>query len=362
MKKAMVGLALMVVAFAVAGQASARHASGGVSVSAGPPPLRTPVVAHADALAFFPRAVTIHAGDTVTWRLYGFHTVTFPGSHRPYPFIVPAGLQPTTNDLAGAPFWWSGKLPVLAVSPLSLLSQGGGTISSPSQVRNSGLIRILAAKPGTQPAPFSLTFAKAGVYHYECSVHPGMRGVVVVLPSTKRAPSATVVAAAAQRAVAHAIADQRQLAQTKPSQPLRVLAGAGDAKTGAEVTAFFPSQLSVQVGDTVRFVNHDQVDIHTITFGPEPFTSAIEKDFAAPHGKAVLFDPLGALPSDPPGGPVQYDGSNHGNGYLNSGILQPQGAPAAAGPKTFDVTFTKAGIYHFECVVHANMDGTIVVR
>jgi plastocyanin len=28
----------------------------------------------------------------------------------------------------------------------------------------------------------------------------------------------------------------------------------------------------------------------------------------------------------------------------------------------FQVTFTKPGTYHYECVVHTNMDGTIVVR
>jgi plastocyanin len=25
------------------------------------------------------------------------------------------------------------------------------------------------------------------------------------------------------------------------------------------------------------------------------------------------------------------------------------------------VTFTKPGTYHFECVIHANMDGTVIV-
>ena len=46
------------------------------------PPLQKPIVPHGDALAFFPRAVTIHAGDTVTWQILGFHTVTFAGAFR----------------------------------------------------------------------------------------------------------------------------------------------------------------------------------------------------------------------------------------------------------------------------------------
>lgn len=337
------------------------NATAGVTVFAGPP-LPKPDVAHADALAFFPRAVTIHVGDTVTWQFAGFHTVTFPGGRRPYPSITPAGTQPAAKDAAGTPFWWVGKLPQLTISPLTVLPQGSASISSPSQVRSSGLVRILAAPPRQPPAPFSLTFTRAGTYHYMCAVHPGMRGVVIVVPASQGAPSAASEAAAAERAVARAIADQRRLARTKPAKPLRVLVGAGDNATGAEITAFFPSRLSVHVGDTVTFANHDQTDIHTVTFGPEAFRASIEKTFASPHGREVLLNPLGGLPSDPPAGPVAYDGRNHGDGYLNSGILQPQGAPRAAGPKSFSVTFTKAGVYHYECVVHAGMDGTIVVR
>lgn len=361
MRKRTVALSAALAALAVAGPAAAARHSTGVTVFAGPP-LRQPVVAHSDALAFFPRAVTIHAGDTVTWQLFGLHTITFPGSHRPYPSIVPVGKQPAAKDATATPFWWVGKLPQLTLSPLALAPQGSETISSPSQLRSSGLVRILTAPPGQPPAPFSLTFTQPGTYHYQCAIHPGMHGVVIVLPDSKGVPSVATEAAAAQKRLQAAIADQRRLSHTKPSKPLRVLVGAGDNATGAEITAFFPSRMSVHVGDTVTFVNHDQTDIHTVTFGPEKVTAPIEKGFVAPHGRQVLINPLGGLPSDPPAGPVAYNGRNHGNGYLNSGILQPQGAPAAAGPKSFAVTFTKAGVYHYECVVHPNMDGTIVVR
>ena len=122
-------------------------------------------------------------------------------------------------------------------------------------------------------------------------------------------------------------------------------------------------KLVVKAGDTVTFRNGDETDIHTVTFGPAPLRLHIEKDFVAPHGKQLLLSPLGAFPSEPPGsGTVQYDGANHGHGYINSGVLNPRGAPASAGPQTYRVTFTKPGTYHYECVVHQNMDGTIVVH
>jgi plastocyanin len=360
MEKAVVALPAILAALVTAGNAAAARHSDGVTVLAGPPPHTLP--ANADALAFFPRAVTIRSGDTVTWQFAGFHTVTFAGTHRPYPFITTAGKQPAVNDAAGKQFWWAGKLPQLVVSPLSLLPQGSETISSPSQVHSSGLLRIITAPPRQPPASFALRFTQPGVYHYQCAVHPGMRGVVIVVPSSEGAPSAASEAAAAKQKVARAVADAHRLMHTKPSMPLRVLVGAGDNATGAEVTAFFPSRLNVHVGDTVTFVNHDQTDIHTVTFGQEKLRSSIEKGFVLPKGRQVLLNPLGGLPSDPPGAPADYDGHNHANGYLNSGVLQPQGAPATAGPKSFSVTFTKAGVYHYECVVHANMDGTIVVR
>jgi plastocyanin len=359
MKK--IALTAVLAALAVAAPALAGRSSSGPTAFAGPPLRHLPVV-HGDALAFFPRALTIHAGDTVTWQLFGLHTITFAGPHHSYPFIVPMGKQPLTKDADGSAFWWSGKLPVLGISPMALVPQGSSEISSPAQVRSSGLLRVFTAKPGSPPAPYQLTFAKPGVYHYQCAVHPGMRGVVIVLPSGKSGPSAHQEAVATQRAVGRAVADMHSLTSTKPAAPLRVLVGAGHNSTGAELTAFFPSQLSVKVGQTVTFVNHDQTDIHTVTFGPEKLRSGIEKSFAAPRGHGVFLNPLGALPSDPPAGPVAYDGHNHGNGYLNSGILQPQAAPKAAGPKTFRVTFTKPGVYHYECVVHPNMDGTVVVR
>lgn len=338
--------------------------SSAPTVYAGPP-LRTPpagVSKQSDALFFFPRSVTVNVGDTVTWQLYGFHTVTFAGTHHPYPFVAAAGKQPVVKDASGQPFWWSGKAPFLTISPLAILQQGGSTISSPTDVRSSGLQRVLTATPKSPPAPYQLTFTQPGVYHYQCAVHPGMRGVVIVKPSSQGTPSAASEAAAVQAALGRTIGDLRRIKNAKPKGALRVFVGTGTNATGAEVMSFFPAQLSVNVGDTVTFVNHDQTDIHTVTFGPAALRSKIEKTFVGPRGKQLVLNALGALPSDPPGGPVAYDGQNHGNGYLNAGILQPLDAPAQAGPNTFRVTFTKPGTYHYECVIHEHMDGTIVVR
>ncbi len=71
---------------------------GGTALAAPPPG----VTKHADALSFFPRNVTVHVGDTVTWQFFGFHTVTFPGTKRPYPFATPMGKQPRMRTRPGS--------------------------------------------------------------------------------------------------------------------------------------------------------------------------------------------------------------------------------------------------------------------
>ncbi len=361
MKLAVVGL---IAASAWPALAPAAGTPSGVTVFAGPPLQAPPpgVSPQADALFFFPRSVTVHVGQSVTWQILGFHTVTFPGTRRPYPFVAASGKQPVVRDAAGHPFWWSGKVPLLSVSPLAILPQGGDTLSSPSETASSGLLRVLTASPKQPPAPYTLTFSKPGVYHYQCAVHPGMRGVVIVKPWNVGTPAAASEAAAAQTRLQQTIADLKQLQKAKPKTPLTVFVGLGHNATGAEVAAFSPSRLVVSVGDSVKFVNHDQTDIHTVTFGKPKTTGKIEKNFVAQRGSRLALAPLGAYASEPPGAPVSYDGRNHGNGYLNSGLLAPKGSPASAGPKSFTVTFTKAGTYHYECVIHSNMDGTIVVR
>lgn len=341
-------------------------APSGVVVFAGPNLAAPPagLTKQAEPLTFYPKVATVHVGDTVTWQFRGFHTVTFAGPKQPYPFIVPVGgKQPAAKDAAGQAFWWAGAAPILGVSPLSILPQGGATISSPADVRSSGLLRIFQSTPKRPPTPYLLTFSKAGTYRYECAVHSAMRGVVRVLPASSTAPSAAAQTQTGASELQKTISAARRLDKVKPAAKLRVFVGAGDKATGAEIAKFFPGRLSVNVGETVTFANNDQTDVHTVTFGPAKLRSAIEKDFVAPHGKLTLVDPLGGFASEPPGSPTpKYDGTNHGNGYLNTGLLLPKGTPAKAGPQSFRVTFTKAGTYHYECVIHSHMDGTIVVH
>ena len=338
-------------------------------MSAGPL-LKAPppgVTRQADALAFFPRGATISAGQSVTFVIAGFHTVTF-GSPKSFPLVVPFphGKQPLLKDAAGAPMWWAGNAPLLSLNPRSVPQIGGTTISSASQVRSSGLLRVLTAG-NKQPKPYTLTFEKPGLYHFFCIVHPGMEGAIRVLPSTATAPSPDQAATRGQAELTRIIGDVKGIQSTNPTEKLAVWVGSGKLN-GASVTSFFPNRLVVNAGETVKFVSHDPLDIHTVTFGPKAYVGQIEKTFISPK---LTFNPFGVFPSEPPApmlliepppppAPAVYDGANHGNGYLNAGIVYPYAGPQK--PHLVRITFTKPGIYHYECVVHQNMDGTIVVH
>jgi plastocyanin len=336
-----------------------------LTIYAGPNLAKAPVAVskQADALAFFPSQVTIRVGQSLTWRFHGFHTVTFPGASHDPPFIVPqaGSVQPLLNDAAGNPFWWVGQAPRLLIDPSALVGGAGRTISSPLAVRGSGLLRVISATAAHPAAPYTLTFTKAGIYQYLCTVHQGMRGTVRVLAKARPAtPAAVAKHGAAQ--LAAVLRELKSLDTQTPPDTHTVLIGAG-SRSGAEIASFYPSSLTVNTGDTVTFTHNDPTDIHTVTFGAEPYTLAIENSLFQPEGSppTVFANPLFVLSSDPPPvSPVPYDGTNHGNGYINSGILFPQQAPTS--PHQYLVKFTKPGTYRYECVIHPNMDGTITVR
>ncbi len=324
------------------------------TVDVGPP---GKVPAHLDLSAFFPSTLTVHVGDSVRFQINGYHTVSYlpPGMTRPPLALPDPGSQAgDLRDAAGAPFWFD-SAPRLEVNPAVALPAGAGVLD-PAAYANSGL-----PSRATLSGSYVLRFAHPGTFRLNCLVHRGMRIVVRVVPRARAIPSPAQVRARARAQLQAALLLAHRLERFKPPR-LKVLAG-HDAGPVSWMR-FFPERLRVRVGRTVTFRVDSMMDPHTITFGPEPYTGAIERTLIEPQPAAggppaLVFNPLGVYPSDPPGSALIYTGSNHGNGFLNSGMLDTD--PHTPNPPRVRITFTRPGTYHFECVVHPDMDGTITV-
>jgi plastocyanin len=123
-------------------------------------------------------------------------------------------------------------------------------------------------------------------------------------------------------------------------EAVTIRAGANDPNhSQIAVLQFMPAKATVSVGQKVRWSWDEAKEPHSVTFFP-PGQSAPD-----PGSDTALFAPT------PPTG--AYDGTT----LVNSGLV-PQG-PQAAPP--FEMTFSKAGTYTFNCVIHPQMVGTIVV-
>ena len=71
------------------------------------------------------------------------------------------------------------------------------------------------------------------------------------------------------------------------------------------------------------------------------------------------IDPRAAYPSDPPPALPDYKGSNHGDGFLNSGLLD--GDPRSSLPDAMTIRFTAPGTYTVVCLLHPGMTATVNV-
>ena len=298
---------------------------------------------------FLINKVTINAGDTVVWNgkaiASGFHTVDFPAKGgSDVQLLVPGPTVTGVNDFAGMPFWFDGKVPSIGFNP-ALGAASGGHIYNGSKRVDSGL-------PLGKPTDFKLKFTKPGVYKYFCDVHYGMVGEVVVLAKGKKVPTAAQDKATLAKEEAAYVKGAKKLEKTKVAAD-NVSLGAS-AAGGLEVFAMFPATQTVKVGTTVTFsMSAKTREVHTAAFGPQAYLMNLANSFAgpAPDANAVY-------PSDPPG-TITLSQTSHGNGFANTGALDRDSSTPLVPSQT--IKFTQAGTYHFICLIHPFMHGTVVV-
>ncbi len=296
--------------------------------------------------AFFGRRTTINVGDKVSFILAGFHTIDLPGkSNSDLPLITTSGMVTGALDAAGNPFWFNGKVPNVGLNPQLFRPIGGKTYNGTNRI-DSGL-------PLRKPKPLNVKFTKPGVYKFFCDVHPGMVGYVVVKPKGKPIPSAAQVAAGdAAQFVSDVKAAKKVVKQKLPADTVDL---GQSTKGGVELYAMFPRTLKVPANTTVKFtMSHFSRETHTATFGPHAFLKPILQSFAGAN-----FNAIGVYPSDVPS--IVLTPTSHGDGFANVGALDNDpGTPQI--PSSGKIDFTTPGVYHFQCLIHPFMHGTIVVQ
>jgi plastocyanin len=340
------GIVLLGCALAHAGPAAAATKT----VTAGPTAKLDDELAIND---FFRRQVTVRAGDSVRWRVAGFHNIVFPKrGERPPPFLAPDPSTPYSGvlDAAGQPFFFNGQ-PRITVDPRSAFPQGGRSYDG-SALTGSGL-------PSEPPRPYQLRFPKTGRYTYYCTIHPGMRGTVRVVAKRRRIPSAAQDRAAAARQLRTA---RRRAAQLEDVEPPAATIRGGSDRAPVAWLRFFPQTLEVAAGQPVRLEVPSRQEIHTFSFGPQPYLEEIVRNLIAPAPNpagppTLVLDGRVVFPSDPP--PLRpYGGEGHGNGFFSTGVLG-SGTPAGT---SMTIAFSRAGSYRYICLIHPEMVGTVNVR
>jgi plastocyanin len=300
-----------------------------------------------DVNAFFTQRTTIHVGDTVSFHLNGFHTVDLPGkSNEDLPLILPTGkVASGFNDAAGNPFWFDGKLPLLGFNP---------ALFARSKTHSyNGTTRVDSALASTKP--FRVSFTKPGTYKFFCDVHPGMVGFITVKPKAAKIPSAKQDAARLLAQETAAVKSAKKLLKVK--QPADTVSVGESTANGVELFTMFPNTLTVNKGTVVTFhMSSHSRETHTATFGPAAYLKPVAKTFQG----GPFISPLATYPSDPIQ-PLSLSPSTHGNGFANTGVLDNDPSTKQIEPSS-KIDFTTPGTYHYVCLIHPDMQGTIIVK
>lgn len=306
-----------------------------------------------DVNAFFPQKVTIHVGDTVSF-IRGMmpHTIDIPpvgGSD--LPLLAPGAPVAGVKDAGGNPFWFNGKVPSLSLNPLV-------AAPGPAAVNYDGSKRVESGfflGNGSAP-PLNVTFTKAGVFKAFCDIHYGMAATIVVLPKSKALPTAAQDKSALR---AQALSDVKALkAAAKIKPPANTVSVGSAGPGGSELFAMFPATLNVKAGTVVTFtMSRGTREVHTVTFGSPSYLMTL--------GRGLLSDPVltqqDLYPSDLPAlGPIVVSPPAHGNGFANLGGLDRDSATPL--PASGKMVFPTPGVYHYACLIHPFMRGTIIVH
>ena len=344
---------------------------------------------------FFPRSLTVHAGQTVQFVLEGFHTATL------LPKGVSAAADELTNGVAVADTkdttpnpggQTHSQINVPAVLPTS---QTCGTAQKPCAF--TGAAVVSSGVPLSPTAgPFVVTInAPVGVYALHCRVHPGMTATIRVAPATAPATTPGAVTSGIKRQIAADVKDalvaeaQGSVVSSSTLPDGHTLwmvnAGTSSAAHHVAILEFLPGTLTVSPGDLVLWNSPATNEVHTVTFPGELHTDTVALCDDATTGADTPATALHTPPQSPfdfacgtgPADEIEFAPGNGVRTIANattvsdSGLLASWSARAAFGlPSTAAFpnwtiavsTTAPAGTYTFVCQIHDGMKGTLVIH
>jgi plastocyanin len=353
-------------------------------------------------LTYFPHSITVHPGDSVTFHYVGVgepHTVTL-GTLADNAVKTYNSLTPAQQHSNGPP---PPEMQAADAAVPNLFPQGPGdvtqSVANPCFQKTGPVGTAVCPNSQHEQPAFDGTFAyynsgwlqhnqswtvhlsggiSPGEYRFMCALHrEGMSGKIDVVPASKTIMSPSSQYALGQKQLAKAAAPLAPavtaLRLGKPPIPNLtlpgqnpVLAGSGAPGPGS-IDEFGLKTMKIPVGGTVTWW---MIGPHSITFNSDKTNNDVQQ--VAPDGTVHLngqaFAPAGG-PGEPPpgkGGPtkgihfkVVASSTWNGQGHHSSGVFANSfGPPVIEG---YTLKFTKAGTYHYICVVHDNMKGTVVV-
>jgi plastocyanin len=138
-------------------------------------------------------------------------------------------------------------------------------------------------------------------------------------------------------------------ARVAPNAPATHVVSVGfGGDRGGEAIIFTPKYIDVAVGDTVIWRDVDGLEPHTVALGPMSLLKKLTQDniMQLPHKRLGL---------NPKVANATRGNTYDGTGFATSGFLTKG--------KTWRLTFTRPGTYHYLCLIHGEpMDGYVIVH
>jgi len=256
----------------------------------------------------------------------------------------------------------------LAFSPATITIAAGDSVTwqfveAPHNVTFAGAAPAAGNVPTQQPgALVHRVFATPGTYAYECTIHNGMQGSVVVqggqaptYTSLALAPATPSIAVGATVQLTAVPLDQNGSAMAGlPASTFSISAGtAVSVSATGLVTGLAAGTATVTASLTSAGVTHTASSMVTVT-SPVPGSATV----TTPN---QTFSPPTVTIA--PGGQVtwQFSGSTHNvtfSGAAPAGGNIPDVQPGNAVSRTF----ATVGTYPYQCTRHNGMTGTVVVQ